>query len=236
MEKDKFAEDETRTTEPKTEKPSIGQRLSAFTVKQWVLFGIVAFTAIFMLIGPAFPVVHVSLEVYGAKVMESTVLGYDILVGYMPKALESVAAMLMAFVWLQMIATIACLVLTVLSLTVFSQKTARRAQLAVMIVSTVFAFLYMIDGIAAISASELYVATTAAYALFIVVALLMVGYVVCLKVLPETAAPKRAKEARRSVQSESDIAAQLKQYKELFDMGAITEEEYLKKKSELLNG
>lgn len=236
MNNDNINGSQTAESEPKAKKPSIGQRLSAFTMKQWVLFGIAAFTSIFMLIGLAFPVVHLELTIYGTTVMERTVLGYDILFGQIPVALESVATALMVFAWLQMIATIACLVLTILSLTVFSQKAARRTQIAVMIVSTAFALLYTIDGIAATSAVESYVATTAAYALFIVVVLLTVGYFVCLKVFPETSAPKRTKQSCRSAQSESDVVAQLKQYKELYDMGAITEEEFSKKKSELLNG
>lgn len=225
---------QTTGASPNAGKPSIGQRLSAFTGKQWVLFGIAAFTALFMLIGLSFPVVHFKQEIFGV-VLERTVLGFDVLGGNMPNAIESVAVMLMVFVWLQLLATVACIVLMILTLTTFSQKRAARVQDIVMIVSAVFSLLYLIDGIAAMSASEI-AGTTAAYALFIVVALLTVGYFVCRKILPETFGPQSPKQGKRPKQNGEDVAEQIKKYKELCDMGAITEEEYAKKKSELLNG
>ena len=202
------------------------------TAKQWVLFGIAMFTVLFMFIGLSFPIWAFKEEIFGS-VFERTVLGFNVLGGSMPKALESVAATLMAFVWLQLLATIVCLVLTILSITTFEQKKAQRVQIAVMIVSAAFSFLYMIDGIAAVASSEL-AGTTASYALFIVVALLTAGYFVCMKLLPEVFGVKKSnREARKS---NGDVAEQIKKYKELYDMSAISEEEYEKKKSELLNG
>lgn len=221
---------EPQSSQPATEevqpkKPPIGQRLAAFTAKQWVLFGITALTVLFMFIGLAFPVLH--LQAFG---LERTTLGFDVLFGNIPAAVQSVAAMLMAFVWLQLLATIAGIVLVVLALTVFSRKTAERVQLAVMIASAAFSFLYMIDGIAAVSASEI-AGTTASYALFILVALFTAGYLASWKLLPETFAIQK-----REKRAEGDAAEQIRKYKELYDMGAITEAEYEKKKSELLNG
>lgn len=210
---------------PQVNKPSVKR-----TVKQWVLFGIVIFTALFMLIGLAFPVWDFDGGILG---IERTVLGFDILGGSIPKTLEPVASALMALVWLQLLATIACLVLAILSVTTFEQRKAQRVQIAVMIVSVVFSFLYMIDGVAAVSSSEL-AGTTASYALLIVVALLTVGYFVCLKLLPEDFGANKISRAAHI--DNGDVAEQIKKYKELYDMGAISEEEYAKKKSELLNG
>lgn len=226
MENDTITANEPQANDTKRKRSSIKR-----SAKQWVLFGITAFTAIFMFIGLAFPVVHFRQEIFGT-VFERTVLGFDVLGGNMPKALESVANTLMAFVWLQLLATIICIALTVLALTVFPQKKAERTQRIVMIVSLVFSLIYMIDGIAAVSADN--AGTTASYALFLVVVLLTVGYFVCLKCLPETLGGKRSKQ-EKSQKNGEDVAEQIKKYKELYDMGAITEEEYATKKSELLN-
>ena len=214
----------SQKTHPKRTRPSVAR-----TAKQWVLFGIAAFTAVFMLIGLAFPVLH--LEVLG---MVRTTLGFDVLSGNMPAAIESVGATLMAFVWLQLVATIVCIVLAVLALTVFPQKTAERVQIAVMIISAVFSLLYMIGGIVATSSSTL-AGTTASYALFIVVALLTAGYFLCMKLLPETLAVGHSEHKKQPRRDGEDVAGQIKKFKELYDMGAITEEEYLKKKAELLD-
>lgn len=209
-------------------KPTVAQRLKAFSMKQWVLFGILAITALFMFIGLAFPVLHMKIEVFSYK-QESTTLGFHLLGGSYPKALEGAAPMLMAFMWLHFLATLACIVLTLL---VFFKPLKRgdRIQIAVMCLSLVFSVLYMIDGFVAISSVEgTYSPTTASYALFILVALFTVGYFVCLKFLPENFG--RPKKAPRK----ADAADELKKYKELYDMGAITEEEFAQKKRELLN-
>lgn len=206
-------------------KPTIMQRLKEFSMKQWILFGITALTALLMLVGMAFPILHI--ELFSLK---KTVLGFSLLGGSCPAALESVAAMLITFAWLHLLAALACIVLTALALVKPSPKRGR-FQLISMCLALLFSLLYMIDGIVAISSVDgLYSPTTTAYVLFILVAVLFVGYFVCLKFLPEDFV-KRQKPTPRNV----DVAEELKKYKELYDMGAITEEEYDRKKKELLN-
>lgn len=203
------------------------------TAKQWVLFGIILLTVLFVFVGLAFPVAHFEVTIFGSKLADTTVLGFDILIGHMPNALESVYTVLMAFVWLQLIAVLPCLILAIMSITKLTPNMAKRTQTAVMIVSLVFAFVYMLDGVIALSASEIK-GTTASYALLIVVVLLTIGYFVCRKVLPENGS-KRPKQGKGSAGGES-VADQIKKYKELYDMGAITQEEYERKKAELLKG
>ena len=206
---------------------SIMQRLAGYSLKQWILFGIAALTSLFLLIGLAFPVLDVSIFS-----LKSKTLGFDLLGGHMPAALESVAAALVLFAWVNLIAMICCFVFTMLSLLKFSGKKSTHFQIIVMVVAIIASLLYMISGFIAVSAMEISTATTSAYVLFILVALFAVAYFICLKVLPESRGKSVKGESRKP---HIDVAEELKKYKELYDMCAITEEEYNRKKAELLN-
>lgn len=160
--------------------------------------------------------------------------------------LSDYSAAIAAVNWVLLLAGLTCVTLAFLAMFYFSDNVVRKAEMAIVIISIVTAFLYMVEGIAMVvlwRGGDY--ATTAAPALFSIQAGLLIAYFVCnhFNKVDSTSAESEAVAIHSQPQytrqtpkaNTANVAEELTKYKQLLDMGAITQEEFDAKKKELLN-
>ena len=158
----------------------------------------------------------------------------------------------------QLLISLTTMVLSALSIFFFNENLRKRLLLGFTITCLAFTFLYMIIGIVAVSVYDTYYlgysvyfdTSTLAYLGFIFTLLLFVAFIVCDIVIKERSEGSAAPAVRplrsatqpvalspEEIRSEhlKNVTDTLKQLKELLDAGILTQEEFDKKKKEVLD-
>lgn len=145
---------------------------------------------------------------------------------------------------IQLLLSIATMIIACLTVFFTKNKVRRGLNIGLTVGCLIFNLVYMIIGIVAVKMFEFYYPLeTLAYLGFIFTALLFIAFIVCEAVLKEHAisvqnkvlAPVAATAVHTENLSAKEAAEALKQYKELLDDGIITQQEFDKKKAEILN-
>ena len=221
-------------------------------IKEYILGGIALFIVLFTLIGMAFNLTQMKnfreIEkqipyVYhdnGFNILdfESDLIGDSNEYGWVPKLLG-------AFNLIQLLACVVAIGLVILSFLVAKDK-KRVFNIIAIIIGVFFSLLYMIEGAVYTSKyndlmGENYFETVS-FVPLIIVAVAVIAYIAVAKLFV-VGNTEEVKEVQNSaptataapVAKKIDVE-QIKQLKELLDMGAITQEEYDEKKKEILNG
>lgn len=200
--------------------------------------------AVFAVVGLSIPVATEYSSLYYYSYETRTFNGFNTLLG--DNYLMDFSGAIAGVNWLLLISGLTCIVLAALAMCVFSAKTAGKAELAVVIIAIITAFLYMVEGIAMVSLWRGGDgATTTAFVVFIIQALLLTAYFICRHYAETDENVSSLSAVQTSVQTQyvktapksnmANAATELTKYKQLLDMGAITQEEFDAKKKELLN-
>ncbi len=217
-------------------------------IKEYLLGGIALFIVLFTLIGMAFNLTQMKNYREYEKSVPYTyhdngfnLLDFDSdLVG---REYDWVPKLLGAFSLIQLLACIAATVLVVLSF-IAAKKRKNILNAIAVIIGAFFSLLYMIEGVTytAVFNDEIggkYFETLSFVPLIIVV-VAVVAYILVAKLFVVEAESGVNSKQETSNTAETYVkkvdVVQIKQLKELLDMGAITQEEYDEKKKEILNG
>lgn len=226
-----------------------------FTIKR-LLVGIVVFAlGLMTLLTLSIPLLKVDYPILSVmSIYESgfTLLDLESTVGID----NEMAIACGVFSLVQLLLSIAAMIFAVVCIFMFNKSTTKKIMRGFAISCFVFIVFYMAWGFAFIGIyrywhSPVY---TRAYIGFIVGAILFTAYIICTKKLKDdtsqnkktaktsdvdsevtnTATNNAAKQHPNNITQASIIAEALKQYKELLDCGIITQEEFDKKKREIL--
>lgn len=221
-------------------------------IKEYILGGIAIFIALFTLIGMAFNLIQIknfrefeknypyTYHDNGFNILDfkSDLIGDSYEYGWIPKLLG-------AFNLIQLLACVVAIGLVILSFLVAKDK-KRVINIIAIIIGVFFSLLYMIEGAVYTSKyndlmEENYFETVS-FVPLIIVAVAVVAYIAVAKlfVVGNTEEVKEVQKyapttTAAPVAKKVDVE-QIKQLKELLDMGAITQEEYDEKKKEILKG
>lgn len=201
------------------------------SLKRWVEMGLFALTAVLTFLALLFNVYDIEMSVFGSKI-ESHGNGFNVISEY-PQVLEGMGDWLGFYSIIIIVAIIAEGIVYGVMFAKKSEKFLLMEKIFV-IVNVILTLVYMINGLSAKSSIEeqstLYIAQTAAFIPFILVAIFAAAYfIVVFKVKEIRFGAQKATKG-----SEVSAADELVKYKKLLDDGVITQEEYDIKKKELL--
>ena len=206
--------------------------------------------AFMMIIGLAIPAIklidysHYS-GYYFTDYNEYIFNGFNTLAG--EDFLDSYAGLVAAVNWILLLLGILCLILAFASIFNANATTARKIEKFIIVSGVITSFLYMLEGIIMSSMMSADEKIVTAPVLFVIQIVLVVIYCICDHVNKNKTAP--IKEEKETIVTSKPIttSSQIKninnetnkdeliKYKQLLDMGVISQEEFEKKKKELLN-
>lgn len=226
------------------------------SVKKIVLCSLAFIVAVFTLAGPGFDLLHA--RVAGAAVGAG---GYNIIaqIGKVELIPADIATLI--FTFFMMFFGIVTVILVPVSLIRFDSQKNKIVCRTTSIVGTLLSFAYMVCGASYVSIANNSYLTTIAFIPFLIIVLMTIASAVCEMKLPEKAlsfgrtslqgeaaeelAPTSAypaafppasevPHASRTVEQQNASIDLLEKYKRLLDNGVITQEEFERKKKELL--
>lgn len=229
-----------------------------FTTKR-LITGIFAF-AIGLMTLLTLLIPFLQVDIFGLKLSETGFSMFDFKFDKINEPYEAFAYLLGVVSIFQLSASVTTMIFAILSIFFFEEPIKNRILVSCVNVCLLFTLIYMIigimypilapyyvlssdgsfalsdynDGYGVIAAFNTY---TLAYIGFIINILLATGYNICAIVIKT---PKKSSEGdmqtpQRNIETVKGISEGLKLYKELLDAGIITQEEFEKKKQEILN-
>lgn len=207
---------------------------------------IVVAVALMMIIGLAIPLVVINKYFY-YDYSTFQLNGFNTLLGH--EWLEEFSGAVAAVNWVLLLAGLTCIIFASLSIIHSSNNKVQKFEIIVLIIGIISALLYMIEGIviAVESSFALASATTISPVLFSIQLALLIAYFVCKKyrhtntefsTITQTDKSNNQALYIRNIPNQNtnniNSAEELIKYKQLLDIGIISQEEFDKKKRELL--
>ena len=226
------------------------------SVKKIVLCSLAFIVAVFTLAGPGFDLLHARVSGATAGAGGYAIIGQIGKAEFIPADIAS-----LIFSFLMMFFGIVTVILVPVSFIRFDSRRNKNVCMATNIVATLLSFAYMVCGAYYVSLMNNGYLTTIAFIPFLIIALSMIASVICevkLQEKPlsfgspsvqggvaEELAPAAAEPANlppapapvpapKTVEQQNASIALLESYKRLLDNGVITQEEFERKKKELL--
>lgn len=208
-----------------------------FSIKRIILLSLTALISAFNILTLLFTIVDINVSAFGTY-LNASVNGFSVMDKY-PAAIEDCGAWLGIYSIIHII--FAVIILFAATLSFFKKEWEEFIGLAKItnVISCILAFVYMINGTIAVSEAEssgssFYKVTTAAFVPLIFIVIFTASFFAVKALMNDSFSFKKA-EKKAEQSTAVNAADELLKYKNLLDQNAITEEEYEKKKNQLLN-